>query len=218
VRVAVDTVADTYTISYCLNPLADSPMWVQVGSAAYTDTVRNSTQPLIVGGAGAFALAQILYYCELKNQAGTKIAGVDWRTEWAFGDTTFTDTAGQDWTLSGNASVSRIADEYTLEECGPIFGYQQEHGYYPGVGFQDPSYDEITISAARQSGVDRVTEFRIIDDAPVGEVIYSHEAENGRLIRPYGPVGGGPFRAFISDVQSYGDLYTDYLSNLRGLA
>lgn len=215
-RMQVDIAHSLLKRWYSYNPLDASPTWTALSSVAISGTVVATTRDLHVMGSLSATVAQAVYYAELKNSSGTVVAGVDWRTEWDAGDTTFTDDASIDWTLETGTSVANadaVPITTTYGTAGPRVGYVATSNYIAGMCFEDPSDDGVVIVARSANGVESVERYFSDDET---ETLLSQDTAAGRLIRPYAPMNGGPVPALISDVSSYSaNSYEEFVSDVR---
>lgn len=93
-------------------------------------------------------------------------------------------------------------------------GHTAVSNYIAGLAFENPSYDGVVIRARSSGGTEYVE--RIAGNQI--ETLAEQSTDEGRLVRPFGPVGGGPLRAIVTDMKHYSPTsYNDYDGNMRGL-
>ncbi|WP_456786854.1 hypothetical protein [Cellulomonas sp. P5_C5] len=107
----------------------------------------------------------------------------------------------------------------SLGPAGPRVGYTAAANYLAGLAFENPSQDGVVIRATSLAGVDRVDRLW-----PVGGGGYSADAvltqatTEGRLVRPYAPLNGGPVRVGAVNMTSYGATgFTEFAGIMRSL-
>lgn len=205
------------------NPLADSPTWTLVGPdrtplSAPTNTVTTALKPGVGGEVGDVPPPEILSV-RYTTYAGSLLAGVDFQEQWTDGTSAFTDGAGRSWTLISPATIRTdwVTSEFGI--AGERVGYSAEANYLAGMTRPNPSYDRAVIVARTDGTSDTVTVYRPAANGWQAETISTQPTTAGRLVRPYAPINGGPFRAVVTDMQSYGeDNFTTYAGNVRGVS
>lgn len=206
------------TIWYSLNPLAANPTWtlletMSVGVAAH---MAIGPQPLKIGLTTATsAVDRYVYYARLKDGAGSIVAEAPFSTLWPRGASSYTDAAGNPWSISGGATVGHMGGDWVTDEfgfAGPRMGYNPGSNYIAGVSYPDPAYDENLILARRNSAntESAVEEWRIVNGEYEARVLLTSA---NHLVRPMLPKGGGP-TPLISEITRY-DGYTSYEGNTR---
>lgn len=116
----VDNGAGGWTVTWYTAPTLAGP-WTQFGSTVTgsgTTSIFNSSAPLDVGDVAGMALVApvgVFYGLEVRNGIdGTVVANPDF-TAPASGTTSFADSAGRTWTLTGGAEITDRRTRFTGE-------------------------------------------------------------------------------------------------------
>jgi hypothetical protein len=103
-----------------------------------------------------------------------------------------------------------------LGRSGARVGYTAAANYIAGLAFEHPSRRQAVICASTDGETETVARLLLADDGYATEVLHRQPTADGRLIRPYAPLNGGPLAAIATEITSYGG-YSSFAGNLKGL-
>lgn len=120
--------------------------------------------------------------------------------------------------LDGNPTMGGGASTRTarLGRSGARVGYTAAANYIAGLAFEHPSRRRAVIRASTDGETESVERLHLASEGFSVEVLHQQPTADGRLIRPYAPLNGGPLAAIATEITSYGG-YTSFAGNLKGL-
>lgn len=220
VRVRLDlTLAEPrITRSYSLDR---GQTWTEIGigspvaSPVQSAGLRNDSTPLRVGPASVnSAHGVVVFNAYLRDLTGTPLAGFDFVAgDWQ-GDPSATDAQGNEWSLFGDAFVSSTdtrldLDDFTFGISGTRIGHTSQANYIAGMAFETPSMNRKLVTVHTDGIGETVRVWRPEGQGFVDEVAAQEDTVDGRLIRPFIPLGSTTETLGLTRMRSYAG-FTNY--------